>query len=93
MSSVYEVFFLLGCFVPAEQARFRIIHEIFSKIRQHDNLFTGQSTFSSEINHIAFILNCMTTNSMVILDEVIHFFYQSHLLSFQILDLFKYINK
>ncbi|CAF0970194.1 unnamed protein product [Adineta steineri] len=68
--ALLQVLAQIGCFVPAEQARFRIVHEIFSKIRQHDNLFTGQSTFSSEINHIAFILNCMRSNSMIILDEI-----------------------
>jgi len=68
--ALLQILAQIGCFVPAEQARFRIVNEIFSKIRQHDNLFTGQSTFSSEINHIAFILNCMTSNSMIILDEI-----------------------
>ncbi|CAF3793740.1 unnamed protein product [Rotaria sordida] len=68
--ALLQILAQIGCFVPAEQARFRIVNEIFSKIRQHDNLFTGQSTFSSEINHIAFILNCMTPNSMIILDEI-----------------------
>ncbi|CAF4273670.1 unnamed protein product, partial [Rotaria sp. Silwood2] len=67
--ALLQILAQIGCFVPAEQARFRIVNEIFSKIRQHDNLFTGQSTFSSEINHIAFILNCMTPNSLIILDE------------------------
>ncbi|CAF4889609.1 unnamed protein product [Rotaria sp. Silwood1] len=57
--ALLQILAQIGCFVPAEQARFRIVNEIFSKIRQHDNLFMGQSTFSSEINHIAFILNCL----------------------------------
>ncbi|CAF0903734.1 unnamed protein product [Didymodactylos carnosus] len=68
--ALLQVLAQIGCFVPAEQAKFRIVTEIFSKIRQHDNLFSGQSTFSSEMNHIAFILRCMTPNSLVILDEV-----------------------
>ncbi|UJR15112.1 hypothetical protein I4U23_002078 [Adineta vaga] len=68
--ALLQVLAQIGCFVPAEQARFRIVHEIFSKIRHHDNLFTGQSTFSSEMHHIAFILNCMTSHSMIILDEI-----------------------
>ncbi|CAF1168591.1 unnamed protein product [Adineta ricciae] len=68
--ALLQVLAQIGCFVPAEQARFRIVHEIFSKIRHHDNLFMGQSTFSSEIHHIAFILNCMTSNSMILLDEI-----------------------
>ncbi|CAF1578099.1 unnamed protein product [Rotaria magnacalcarata] len=68
--ALLQILAQIGCFVPAEQARFRIVHEIFSKIRQHDNLFTGQSTFSSEINHISFILSSMTPNSMIILDEI-----------------------
>lgn len=60
----------MGSFVPAKKAKLGIIDKVFSRIGASDDLARGQSTFMVEMNETANILNNVTDNSLVILDEI-----------------------
>lgn len=59
-----------GCFVPCDFARIGVVDRIFTRIGASDNLSQGQSTFYVEMSELAYILNCSTKRSLVILDEI-----------------------
>lgn len=60
----------MGCFVPASSATLGIVDKVFSRVGASDNLAQGESTFMMEMNEAASILNNMTSQSLVILDEI-----------------------
>ncbi|MCF8256163.1 MAG: DNA mismatch repair protein MutS [Flavobacteriales bacterium] len=59
-----------GCFVPAKGAALGIVDKVFSRVGASDNLAQGESTFMVEMNETASILNNMTSQSLIILDEI-----------------------
>ena len=60
----------IGSFVPAKSAHIGIIDKVFTRIGASDDLSKGQSTFMVEMTETANILNNVTSNSLVILDEI-----------------------
>ncbi|MDP6908736.1 MAG: DNA mismatch repair protein MutS, partial [Flavobacteriales bacterium] len=60
----------MGCFVPAKSALLGIVDKVFSRVGASDNLAQGESTFMVEMNEAASILNNMTSESLIILDEI-----------------------
>ncbi len=60
----------IGCFVPAKVAEIPIVDKIFTRIGASDNLISDQSTFMVEMSELASILNNVTPNSLLILDEI-----------------------
>jgi DNA mismatch repair protein MutS len=60
----------VGSFVPAREAKIGLTDRIFTRVGAQDDLATGQSTFTVEMNETANILNNATPRSLVILDEV-----------------------
>lgn len=60
----------IGCSVPARSARIGLVDRIFTRVGAQDDLATGQSTFTVEMNETANILNNASPRSLVILDEV-----------------------
>ncbi len=60
----------IGSFVPADYAKLKIYDRIFTRIGAHDELAKGQSTFMVEMSETANILNNVTENSLVLLDEI-----------------------
>lgn len=60
----------IGCFVPAESARFGVVDRIFTRVGAQDNIASGESTFLVEMQETAVILNNATDKSLVLLDEV-----------------------
>ena len=60
----------IGSFVPAREAKIGLVDRIFTRVGAQDDLATGQSTFTVEMNETANILNNATPRSLVILDEV-----------------------
>ena len=59
-----------GCFVSADKAHIGVCDRIFTRIGASDNLAQGQSTFFVEMSELAYILNCSTSRSLIILDEI-----------------------
>jgi len=60
----------IGSFVPARGAKIGLVDRIFTRVGAQDDLATGQSTFTVEMNETANILNNATAKSLIILDEV-----------------------
>ncbi len=60
----------VGSFVPADKASLGITDRIFSRVGAQDHLSKGQSTFMTEMNETANILNNATPDSLIILDEI-----------------------
>lgn len=60
----------VGSFVPAKAVKMGVVDRIFTRVGASDNLSMGESTFMVEMNESASILNNITSNSLVLLDEI-----------------------
>ena len=60
----------IGSFVPAQEMTFSIVDRIFTRVGASDNISMGESTFMVEMNETASILNNLTANSLILLDEI-----------------------
>jgi DNA mismatch repair protein MutS len=60
----------VGSFVPAKEAKIGVVDKIFTRIGASDDISRGVSTFLAEMMETANILNNVSENSLVILDEV-----------------------
>ena len=60
----------IGCFVPAGYAKVGVVDKIFTRVGASDNLSRGESTFMVEMTETASILNNLSENSLVIMDEI-----------------------
>ena len=60
----------IGSYVPAKKAKIGIIDKIFTRVGASDNISAGESTFMVEMNESASIINNISNNSMVLLDEI-----------------------
>ena len=60
----------IGSFVPAQKAVLPVLDKIFTRVGASDNISMGESTFMVEMNETANILNTMTSNSLILLDEI-----------------------
>lgn len=60
----------MGCFVPAKAASIGLVDKIFTRVGASDNLSSGESTFMVEMNETASILNNISDNSLILLDEI-----------------------
>ena len=60
----------IGCFVPAEYAKFPIIRQLFARVSMDDNIEDNVSTFAAEMREAAFILSNIDRQSMAIIDEL-----------------------
>ena len=60
----------IGSFVPAEKVKIGIIDKIFTRVGASDNISAGESTFMVEMNESASIINNISKNSLVLLDEI-----------------------
>ena len=60
----------IGSFVPAKEAELGILDKIFVRVGASDNISQGESTFMVEMSETASILNNLSENSLVLLDEI-----------------------
>ena len=60
----------IGCFVPAKRVDMGIVDKIFTRVGASDNISAGESTFMVEMNEAAAIINNISKNSLVLLDEI-----------------------
>ena len=60
----------MGSFVPASYASIPLTDKIFTRVGASDNLSGGESTFMVEMNETASIINNLSANSLIILDEI-----------------------
>ena len=60
----------MGCFIPAAAMKTGLVDKIFTRVGASDNISMGESTFMVEMNETASILNNITENSLVLLDEI-----------------------
>ncbi|WP_353086945.1 DNA mismatch repair protein MutS [Flavobacterium sp.] len=60
----------MGSFVPAERLRMGVVDKIFTRVGASDNISMGESTFMVEMNETASILNNISEQSLVLLDEI-----------------------
>ena len=60
----------MGSFVPAKEANIGIVDKVFTRVGASDNLSSGESTFMVEMTETARILNNLSPNSLILLDEI-----------------------
>ncbi|XP_045212131.2 mutS protein homolog 4-like isoform X2 [Mercenaria mercenaria] len=68
--ALLQIMAQIGSFVPAEYASFRIANQIFSRIGSDDDLETNSSTFMMEMKEINYIIQTVSANSLIIIDEL-----------------------
>ncbi|MFM7645205.1 MAG: DNA mismatch repair protein MutS [Sphingomonadales bacterium] len=60
----------MGHPVPAREAQLSLTDRIFTRVGASDNLSAGESTFMVEMNETASIINNLSPQSLVLLDEI-----------------------
>jgi DNA mismatch repair protein MutS len=60
----------MGCFVPAKSVSMGIVDKVFTRVGASDNISSGESTFMVEMNETASIMNNISENSLILLDEI-----------------------
>lgn len=60
----------MGSYVPAAYAKIGIIDKVFTRVGASDNLSKGESTFMVEMTETASILNNISENSLILMDEI-----------------------
>ncbi len=60
----------MGSFVPADAVNMGVVDKIFTRVGASDNISQGESTFMTEMNESASILNNISERSLVLLDEI-----------------------
>jgi DNA mismatch repair protein MutS len=60
----------IGCFVPAEAAEIGVVDKIFTRVGASDNISSGESTFMVEMNETSSIMNNLSSNCLILLDEI-----------------------
>lgn len=60
----------MGSYVPAAAVRMSIIDKLFTRVGASDNILGGESTFMVEMNETATIINNLSNDSLILLDEI-----------------------
>ena len=60
----------MGSFVPAEACTIGVVDKIFTRVGASDNISSGESTFMVEMNETSSIMNNLSKNSLILLDEI-----------------------
>jgi len=68
--ALLQVMAQCGCFVPAEYASFKLTNQIFVRCGNDDDMETNCSTFKLEMKEMSYILQNLTEQSLIIVDEL-----------------------
>ncbi|TVU03162.1 hypothetical protein EJB05_51320 [Eragrostis curvula] len=60
----------IGCYVPAQFASIRVVDRIFTRIGNGDNVENNSSTFMTEMKETAFIMQNVSSKSLIVVDEL-----------------------
>ncbi|KAG2636978.1 hypothetical protein PVAP13_2NG481800 [Panicum virgatum] len=60
----------IGCYVPAQFASIRVVDHIFTRIGNGDNVENNSSTFMTEMKETAFIMQNVSSKSLIVVDEL-----------------------
>jgi hypothetical protein len=60
----------IGCYVPAVHATIRATDKLFTRIAVDESVEENKSTFMSEMKETSYIIENLTPNSLVIIDEL-----------------------
>lgn len=60
----------MGCFVPCKEARINIRRALLSRLGTNDDMENNMSTFATEMNDAAYILDHADADSLVLIDEL-----------------------
>ena len=60
----------MGSFAPAEACTIGVVDKIFTRVGASDNISSGESTFMVEMNETSSIMNNLSENSLILLDEI-----------------------
>ncbi|GJN07432.1 hypothetical protein PR202_ga25264 [Eleusine coracana subsp. coracana] len=60
----------MGCYVPAQFASLRVFDRIFTRIGNGDNVENNSSTFMTEMKETAFIMQNVSSKSLIVVDEL-----------------------
>ncbi len=60
----------IGSFIPAKSANIALTDKIFTRVGASDNISAGESTFMLEMHETSNIINNMSNNSLILLDEI-----------------------
>ena len=70
MTALCTLMAQIGSYIPASQASIGLVDKIFIRVGASDNLAMRESTFMVEMNETASILNNLSNNSLIIIDEL-----------------------
>jgi DNA mismatch repair protein MutS len=59
-----------GCYVPATHATIRATDKLFTRIAVDESVEENKSTFMAEMKETSYIIESLTPNSLVIIDEL-----------------------
>uniref|UniRef100_A0A0E0Q8C7 DNA mismatch repair proteins mutS family domain-containing protein n=3 Tax=Oryza TaxID=4527 RepID=A0A0E0Q8C7_ORYRU len=60
----------IGCYVPAQFASLRVVDRVFTRIGTGDNVENNSSTFMTEMKETAFIMQNVSSKSLIVVDEL-----------------------
>ncbi|CAM8881653.1 unnamed protein product [Rhodiola kirilowii] len=60
----------IGCYVPARFATLRVVDRIFTRMNAPDSLESNSSTFMTEMRETAFIMQNVSSKSLIVVDEL-----------------------
>ncbi len=60
----------MGSYVPAQSAEIGLVDKVFTRVGASDNLTQGESTFMLEMMETASILNNLSSQSLLLMDEI-----------------------
>lgn len=68
--ALLQIMAQIGCFVPAETATIKICDKLFARVGATTDSETNCSTFMKEMKNCAYIIENLTADSLIFIDEL-----------------------